>query len=140
METKIKKSLANSKRIVITQDDYSKLFFTHKNRVVKKTHVKLMQESVLRHGCLRLVVVVWDDVLEKYIVVDGQHLSRALMGLNRPIECHVVDCDTEQDLTQLMIDLNNISKSWKPMDYVHGWAETGNKDYQFLRTILAKNT
>ncbi len=140
MKNTIKKSFANSNRIVITQDNYSQLFFTHKNRVVKKPHVKLMQESVLRHGCLRLVVVVWDDVLEKYIVVDGQHLTRALMALNRPIECHVVDCETEQDLTQLMIDLNNISKSWKPMDYVHGWAETGNKDYQFLRSVLVKNT
>ncbi|TXG82770.1 MAG: hypothetical protein E6R13_04510 [Spirochaetes bacterium] len=140
MKPNVKKSFANSSRIVITQDNYSQLFFTHKNRVVKKQHVKLMQESVLRHGCLRLVVVVWDDVLEKYIVVDGQHLSRALMALNRPIECHVVDCETDEDLTQLMIDLNNISKSWKPMDYVHGWAETGNKDYIFLRNVLLKNT
>ena len=62
------------------------------------------------------------------------------MALNRPIECHVVDCETDEDLTQLMIDLNNISKSWKPMDYVHGWAETGNKDYIFLRNVLLKNT
>jgi hypothetical protein len=139
MKNTVKKSLSNSNRIVITQDNYSQLFFTHKNRIIKKPHVKLMQESVLRHGCLRLVVVVWDDVIEKYIVVDGQHLTRALMALNRPIECHVVDCESNEDLTQLMIDLNNISKSWKPMDYIHGWAETGNKDYQFLRSVIVKN-
>ena len=135
----MKKSLANSKRLLISPDQYNQLIFIDKNRCIKKAHVKTMTESVLKHGCLRLVVVVWDEILEKYIVVDGQHLTRALQGLNRNIECHVVDCDDDKHLTQLMIDLNNVSKSWTYNDYIHGWAESGNKSYKILANELKKS-
>jgi hypothetical protein len=50
------------------------------------------------------------------------------------IDCYVVSVDGEEEKTQLMIDLNNITKSWKLNDYVNSWAESGIKSYQKLRT------
>jgi hypothetical protein len=126
-------------RVIITKNDYSLLHFSTKNRKIKKHHVSKMQESVKKHGCLRLVIVVWDEKIEKYIIVDGQHLSVALMGLNREIECQVVDCNSDAELTQLMIDLNNTSQSWMPSDYIHNWAESGKKDYCYIREVIEKN-
>jgi hypothetical protein len=133
------KGLKNLNRVILTSKDYSLLHFSIKNRPIKKQHVAKMQESVKKHGCLRLVIVVWDDKLEKYVVVDGQHLSHALMGLNRVIECQVVKCKNDAELTQLMIDLNNTSKSWLPNDYIHNWAESGKEDYSYIRNVIAKN-
>jgi hypothetical protein len=136
----MKKSLTLKNRIIITPKEYSVLEFTSKNRDIRTNHVSKMQKSVMRHGCLRLVIVVWDKKLEKYIIVDGQHLSKALMSINRNSECQIVDCKDESEMTQLMIDLNNTSQSWRPNDYIHNWAESGKEDYILVRKAIQRNT
>lgn len=130
--TKLKKvKIVEAKRIVIT--DYNQIDFCLQNRPTNPNHVKRMTKSVLKHGVLRDIIIVWNMLLQKYLVADGQHLKLALQGLNRPLECRVVECENDSDLTQLMIDLNNTSKSWKLPDYIHGWAQSGNRDYQLIQ-------
>ena len=136
---KNKKNVEKTTQLVITKDQYDSLEFIKANRPVKKAHVKRMIESILRHGVLRDVNVVWSDVKKKYLVADGQHLTKALIFLNRDIDCKITRCDNDADLTQLMIDLNNVSKSWQATDYIHGWSESGKKSYQLLQDIM-KNT
>lgn len=123
-------------RVVVTTEQYNTLVRTEKNRMINIAHVKKMQESVVRHGVLRYVIVVFNKALGKYVIVDGQHLSVALQNLNMDIPCILVDCQTEEDLTQLMIDLNNTSKSWKLDDYINGWAASGLDDYKYLKTAI----
>jgi len=120
-------------RILITPEMYNLLQFTQKNRPIDMALVNRLKASVLRHGVFRLVVVVWDSVKQRYIIVDGQHLTVGLKQFGRNIECVVVDCETEEDMVQLMIDLNNVSKTWKLENYIHSWAESGIKAYKQLR-------
>lgn len=120
-------------RVQITAEMYNLLQFTQKNRPINMDLVNRLKASVLRHGVLRLVIVVWDSIKQRYLIVDGQHLTVALKQLNRNIECVIVDCETEEEMVQLMIDLNNISKSWTLENYIHSWAESGVKSYKQLR-------
>lgn len=120
------------KIVEITPDQYGLLVKMPMNRPITDAGVAKMKASVERHGVLRDVIVVWDKKKNRYLIVDGQHLVKALVELEAPVRCRVVECKTEADITQLMIDLNNISKSWKIEDYIHGWKESGLKDYRIL--------
>jgi len=135
MTTKQKTSTVNT--VNITTQMYDKLAVLDRNRPIVIPHVQSMKESVLRHGVLRQVIVVFNKAKGKFLIVDGQHLSVALQDLGYDIECRVVDCETEEEITQLMIDLNNTSKSWKLEDFIHGWAASGLKSYKHLKTAIA---
>ena len=123
--------------VVITPELYKELINSPRNRAINPLHVRKMKESVLRNGCFRDVVVVYDATKKKYIIVDGQHLTVALQELNRAITCKIADCETEEEITQLMIDINNTSKSWSLENYINSWAESGLKAYKHLRTEIA---
>lgn len=133
----VEKSLTSSNRIFIDNQNYDKLVLVNKNRPINPMQLQKLKASVMRNGVLRMVIVVKDEKTGNYIVVDGQHLTKVLQSLNYKIECQVVDCFDENHLTQVMIDLNNVSKSWNAKDYVHAWAESGLKDYKILRNELA---
>lgn len=119
-------------RLIITPENYTALIRIGLNRVVDWKHVKRMAESVVRNGLTRDVIVMWDKILKKYIIIDGQHLYEALMQLNHNVECRVVE---PTDFTRFMIDLNNTSKPFSLKVYIESWAKSGKKDYQ---TILDK--
>jgi hypothetical protein len=139
-QPKVEKSLTSSNRIFITNDNYDKLIIINKNRPINPIQVQKLKASVLRNGVLRMVIVVFDKTTGNYVVVDGQHLTKVLQSMNYTIECQVVECFDENHLTQLMIDLNNVSKSWRVTDYAHAWAESGLTDYKILRKELAETT
>jgi hypothetical protein len=125
-------NLKQTVKLTINPEQYGLLAEMAKNRKVTENGVKQMKESVVRHGILRNVIVVWDEKKNKYFIVDGQHLVRAIKELGWDIPCLVVDCKSDAEITQLMIDLNNISRSWKIEDYIRGWKESGKKDYRIL--------
>ena len=95
--------------------------------------------NALRNGVLRSVIIVYDATNEAYMIVDGQHLTEALKELGMRIDCVVKECETEADITQLMIDLNNTSKSWTLENYINGWAESGVKSYRILKNFAIEN-
>jgi hypothetical protein len=124
--------LADVKIINLESEQYGLIGYMPLNRPVTEAGVKKMKKSVMRNGCQRDVIVYWDAKKNKYFVIDGQHLVKALIELDLPIRCRVNENKSETEITQLMIDLNNTSKSWKLEDYVHGWKESGKKDYRVL--------
>ena len=124
-----------AKRVIITKDNYGVLETVSANRGIIPSLVKRMYDSVNRNGILRDIIVIWSITLKKYLIVDGQHLTNAIMLMGGDIGCRIVDV-TEDNLTQLMIDLNNTSKSWSLSDYIHGWSENGVYDYKQLQKTI----
>ena len=125
-------TIKQNKKIVIDENQYGLLTRTVFNRVLSESGIESLKESVERHGQIRNVIVVWDNKKGRYIIVDGQHLTEALKRLNQKIECIVVEVNDEAEMVQLMIDTNNIAKSWKIENYIHSWKESGKKDYRIL--------
>jgi hypothetical protein len=121
-----------SKEITLSPSEYGLLHKLAINRPVSGVGVNIMRESVIRNGILRRVILTWDSKKSRYYIVDGQHLVEALKQLESDIPCLVVSVENEAQLVQLMIDLNNISRTWKLVDYINGWRESGNKDYRLL--------
>jgi len=121
-----------TKEITLTLSESGLLQRIPMNRPVSDIGVNIMRESVIRNGVLRRVILTWDAKKSRYYIVDGQHLVEALKQLEYDIPCLVVGVQNEAQMVQLMIDLNNISKSWKLSDYINGWRESGNKDYRLL--------
>jgi len=127
-----KTSIKKNKKIVIEPSQYGLLTTVAMNRPIKESSVQDLIGSLNRNGQIREVIVVWDAKKSRYIIVDGQHLCEALKKLGEPIECILVECESEAEIVQLMIDTNNISKAWKLEDYIHSWKESGKKDYRIL--------
>lgn len=121
-----------TKEITLTLSECGLLHRIPMNRPVSNAGVNIMRESVIRNGILRRVILTWDAKKSRYYIIDGQHLIEALKQLEYDIPCLVVGVENEAQMVQLMIDLNNISKSWKLDDYINGWRESGNKDYRLL--------
>jgi hypothetical protein len=121
-----------TKEISLSPEEYGLLHTIPMNRPVTNVGVNSLKESVIRNGILRRVILTWDSKKSRYYIVDGQHLVEALKQLESEIPSLVVSVENEAQLVQLMIDLNNISKTWKLLDYINGWKESGNKDYRLL--------
>jgi hypothetical protein len=134
MQQQLEKKVSGytTKEITLTPSEYGLLHIIPMNRPVSGGGVNTMRESVIRNGVLRRVILTWDAKKSRYYIVDGQHLVEALKGLEYDIPCLVVSVQNEAQLVQLMIDLNNISKTWKLVDYINGWKESGSKDYRLL--------
>lgn len=137
-----KKSMSASiineaKRITISQEEYDKLENIKSNRPFSDKIYKKMAESVFRYGCLRDLIVYWDSVKKKYVIIDGQHLFKVLMYFELPIHCKVVQVE-KGELTKLMTYINNINKGWSLNDYIHSWAENGNHFYKIVQKTLEK--
>lgn len=119
-----------NKQITITPEEYDSLMRLDINREIKIQHVNSMQESVERHGILRNVIIVFIKHLNKYAIVDGQHLSVALQNMGMDIPCTLVNCQNDEEVTQLMIDLNNTSKSWSVTNFLNAYCKNGIYEYQ----------
>jgi hypothetical protein len=125
------------KRVIIHPESYDLLCNLPYNRTINQQNTCKLMHSVITHGQTRDIIVVQKSD-GYYYIIDGQHLSCALKNLNRPIECRVVDCKTDEDIVQLMIDVNNIAKKWNFENYVFSWMESGKKDYEILYHAIKK--
>ncbi|MHA1989194.1 MAG: hypothetical protein ACW98D_21430 [Promethearchaeota archaeon] len=133
--------LPKNKTIKITPKDYkSKLNILPSliNRPITEAHVNLMRESVISHGVLRDVILVYTDIFtgkSRYYIADGQHLTKVLVSLNLTFNAKVIKADSVEDLVTLIANLNNTSKSWTNRDYLNAWCATGKQEYLYLREI-----
>lgn len=118
--------------VTISVSQYGLLKTRPHNRPINEKGVKTMLGSVERNGVLRYPIIVWNQKKSHYEIIDGQHLITAIKQLELPIKCIVVEDLSEAEIVQLMIDLNNISRSWKLEDYIRSWKESGKKDYRIL--------
>lgn len=125
-------TIKKNKVIVLTPAMYHLLDRVSNNRPIFEDNYLRMKMSVIRNGVTRHLVVIWDEEEKVYRIVDGQHLAKVCKEFNLDIECRIVELNSKEEITQLMIDLNNTGKGWKMLDYVGAWAKIGKTDYKKL--------
>lgn len=128
----------NEKRTFMP-DEMHLLERTERNREVTNKHVTEMRESVERNGIIREPIIVPNPNKKGYfLIIDGQHLIEALKQLSHAIPCKIVDVANDEAMIDLMIDINNKSKSWSLEDYITSRAKSGNKDYKFILSEIER--
>lgn len=93
------------------------------NREVKKAHTETMYASILRHGVLRDIVVVYIKATGMYALADGQHLTRAMMLYGATFYKFVlIAVETEVEAFELVAILNITQKRFSLADLIQGWS------------------
>lgn len=129
---------SNEKRIFMP-DEMHLLERTERNREVNDKHVTEMRESVERNGVIREAIIVPNKNKKGYyLIIDGQHLIESLKQLGHAVPCKIVEVESDEKMVDLMIDINNKSKSWSLEDYITSRAKSGNKDYKFILTEMER--
>lgn len=109
-----------------------KLKLNESNRIINRTHVDKIIESIRKHGYLPDKAILVNENME---IIDGQHRYQACVELGiDPIYKVVKDADDD-----LMIDLNSSQTSWGVQDYIHYYANKGLIPYQLLSEFMEKN-
>lgn len=96
------------------------------NRPTNELHLNRLKKSMEEQLLVSPIIVN-----EKFQVIDGQHrlsVSKELGLLVRYIVCEGYGLEEVQRL-------NQNSKDWKMIDFIEGYAQLGNKDYQYLHTF-----
>ena len=93
------------------------------NRNINPLHLSRLIDSMKEEHLISPIIVNQD-----YQVIDGQHRLRACKELNLPVHYIV---QNGYNLTHIQ-RYNQNSKDWKMIDFISGYAELGNKDYQYL--------
>ena len=104
--------------------NYSKFNVLPMNRGIDSKHVQKMITSIRKMGVIRPIIACTTNIIEgeeKTYIIDGQHLATALEREGQPIPYIELDIDSEEDLVEKMAYLNNSSKSWDLMNYIHAW-------------------
>jgi len=94
------------------------------NRDIDSKHVQKLVASLRLQGCLKTIICTSTDLIDgktKRYIIDGQHTSTALEREGMQIPYIEIDINSEEDLVEKMAYLNNSSKSWDLMDYIHAW-------------------
>jgi len=114
----------SSKINIKYSNDYEKFLFLDNNRILNPGHVQTMIESIRTMGVIRPVVCIETDVIsgkkQRYIT-DGQHLFTGLVAEGLPIPYIILDVEDEIELVVKMAKMNNSSKSWTLLNYVHAF-------------------
>ncbi len=113
---------------ILRTSDYSIFRKLKGNRAVEEQRVKSLVNSIQKVGWVSNPIIV----NRKMEVIDGQGRLEALQRLKMPVEYHVVDT---ADLEACRV-MNTYNKSWKPLDYIKSYADSGSKDYQRIYQIM----
>jgi hypothetical protein len=109
---------------ICTTDDYELAVFHEKNRVI--THAKKMQDSVMAlHKVLRpIVIALYND---KYYILDGQNLYKALVKMGLSVEFYLFEVKTENELVRVMRQMNSSATRWSLDQFVKVNTSTDKK-------------
>ncbi|MBP5783002.1 MAG: ParB N-terminal domain-containing protein [Bacteroidales bacterium] len=107
---------------ILKTSDYSIFRRLQGNRAVDERRVKGLVESIQKIGWISNPIIV----NEKMEVIDGQGRLEALKRLCMPVEYHIVKDARLQDCRVM----NSNNKSWRPMDYIESYSESGNMNYR----------
>jgi hypothetical protein len=98
-------------------NEYGLLEMHIKNRVTTTAHNKKMYLSVeLLRYVLRPIVVAL--VNGKYYIIDGQHLYRALVSMNLPVEFYLIEAESETEALKVMKQMNSSARRWGLSQFV----------------------
>lgn len=93
------------------------------NRPKNELHLKRLKKSMEEELLVSPIIVN-----EKYEVIDGQHRLQISEELRLPVRYIVCEGYGLNEVQRL----NQNSKDWKMIDFISGYAELGNKEYQYL--------
>ena len=108
-------------RQVHTSNDYSTFKTMDGNRNLNKLHLRRLKESIKDNYLFTVITVN-----ENHEIIDGQHRFAAIKELGLPIR--YVVCEG-YGLNEIQI-FNRNSKNWNSDDYLTGYCNLGNREYQ----------
>ena len=112
------------------------------NRMIERSHVDKMIDSIEMMGVVRPIVVCTTSLLEGFLrtyILDGQHLAQGLEQLGMKIPYIEVKVSSEEDIVRKLAYLNTSSKSWKLMDFINAHKFINN-DYRTLFKLINSTT
>lgn len=108
------------------------------NRDISDMHVLKMQQSVLECGLLRLPVIGDVSAFDrrKLVIVDGQHLCKALVKLPKDKQLSKVSVivktyQEKKDVISDVAKLNNTQKTWNDENFLEAWYKYGKENEYF---------
>lgn len=121
--------MGNAKRQILEifwTKDYDRFKFYKMNREVDYHHCeKKIQESLLVHGWLKSFPMIVDRDLR---IRDGQHRFVIAKKLGLEIPVMIVEHFDDED----MFCINNASKRWTSLDFLHYHMQRGDKNAKIL--------
>jgi len=125
------------KRASLARDQWK--FLHGINRDVTQSHVETMKASVQKLNQTRPVIISQIKFItgkNEWFIIDGQHLTEALIALDRNIIYIELKIDSPEHLIEVIALLNATSKAWTLIDYVKSWSWLPDKeDYKKLLTV-----
>ena len=121
--------------LAVPYSEFSKedgiLQFDNTNRETNEQHIKKMSFSLKLLGLLRCPVVIFNESLGKYLILDGQHLIKGSILNKIPVVYCIVYQGKEK--SKAMSTLNNTQKPWGLLQFIKHFAkQTKKNDYQTL--------
>ena len=90
------------------------------NRPIAGSHVAKMASSISSlESILRYPLII--KIQDKCVWGDGQHLSQALMNLNVPIVCMIIEADSEIEALGIITRMNDSAKNWNLAQFIKSW-------------------
>lgn len=106
---------------VFQTSDYARFKILKGNRPHKKSHLKLLKESISNHGDLGAPILVNDE----YEIIDGQHRIKIFEELELPVR-YIIKGGF--GLKEVHI-LNSNRKNWTMTEFMNCYVEIGKKEY-----------
>lgn len=105
--------------------DYTLFKMNELNRSIKKSKIKKLRPSIEKtKGNLQSILID-----PKGSIIDGHHRFIVCKLLNLPVKYEVIDRTAD---SETMIEINNTSSGWVPIDYADHYAKKGNPNYQIF--------
>lgn len=101
------------------------------NRDVKRIQKNKLIKSISEIGFITNPIIVNENME----VIDGQGRLSALQELRLPVPYIIEPGIGEKECKHLNINQTN----WKYVDYIQGYAETGDKNYVYLMVLMNKH-
>lgn len=101
------------------------------NRDLDDKHVQKLMESVKKYGFLQPIVVT-----ESGGIIEGQHRVRVAKLLDRPVPYDILEGVSDEEATEIIIEMNNERKGWDILNHVEAKAKAGDEDYISLKEVI----
>ena len=113
---------------VYSTANYDAFKILNGNRSVLEPRKRMIMKSIKERGWIRNPIIINENME----IIDGQGRFEALKEMSIPVEFVLHERATIDDC----IALNIKQKNWGNLDYIHCYAETGNKEYILLEKLI----
>lgn len=117
--------------VVYSTSDYTIFSSLDGNRIVNPFHVKKLVHSMKEKDLMIPIIVN-----EKYQVIDGQHRLAARTNLNLEVPFIICKNYTLDDVHRA----NANHMKWTQLDFLKGYSEAGNSNYEFMLNLYNENS